>query len=118
MGSRLGWTRDGSPQISVAGDGDPHPPKGSPDIDVLGRLTEVEIHARQGADIAHVLLQRRGDSIHTSIDIPPAMSTARSVALPLRDEADLLSSMMAEGGDDPVYRAAVASAASLAAARG
>jgi hypothetical protein len=63
-------------------------------------------------------LQRRGDSIHTSIDIPPAMSTARTVALPLRDEADLLSSMMAEGGDDPVYRAAVASAASLAAARG
>ena len=118
MGSRLGWTRGRSPRLSIAGDGAPHATENTPAIALLDRLTEVRIHAQRGDDVAEVSLERRGDSIHTSIDIPRTMSAARTVSLPRRDEADLLSSMMAEGGDDAVYRAAIANAAALAAAWG
>src|SRR6202011_3069549 len=117
MGSRLGWTRDRWPNLSVGGDADGHTTETLPHDVLSGGLTEVHIRAQRGDDIADVSLERRDDSIHTSIDIPQAMHAARTVSLPHRDQADLLSSMMAEGGDDSVYREAVATAAFLAAPR-
>lgn len=112
LGSRLGWAAEHRPQLDV-GAGAPQPDGGDAPP---GSLLSLRVEARIENRSASVELERRSGVIHTSMTFEGAVTAERAVALPERDEPDLISTMMTEGGGDEAYRAATAMAAALASA--
>ncbi len=109
LASRLDWpgTRDG-PRVGVSAHDDDEVSEHD--------LVRVALHCRAGAHEALVTLERRGSAIHTLIDVDGGLTVEGAVPVPELDTVDLVGRLLEGAGEDPVYRAALRSASSLAAA--
>jgi glucose-6-phosphate dehydrogenase assembly protein OpcA len=79
-------------------------------------LVRVALRCRAGGHEALVTLERRGSAIHSLIDVDGGLTVEGAVPVPELDSVDLVGRLLEGSGEDPVYRAALRSAASLAAA--
>ena len=77
-------------------------------------LVRIALHCRAGAHEALVTLERRGSALHCVIDVDGGLSAERAVPVPDLDTIDLVGRLLEGSGEDPVYRAALRNAASLA----
>ena len=79
-------------------------------------LVRIALHCRAGGHEALVMLERRKSALHSVIDVDGGLSAERAVPVPELDTIDLVGRLLEGSGEEPVYRAALRSAVSLAAA--
>lgn len=77
-------------------------------------LIRVALHCRLGEHQALVIVERRGSALHSIIDVDGGLSAESAVPDPGVDTVDLVGRLLESSGEDPVYRAALDSAAELA----
>jgi glucose-6-phosphate dehydrogenase assembly protein OpcA len=77
-------------------------------------LVRVALHSHDAGHDALVTLERRGSALHSVIDVNGGLRAERAVPVPDLNTIDLVSRLLEEATDDPVYRAALRSAAALA----
>jgi glucose-6-phosphate dehydrogenase assembly protein OpcA len=109
LASRAGWpgATEGPPVVAAA----------RQDEGVSGHnLVRIALHCRAGGHEALVMLERRDSALHSVIDVDGGLSAERAVPVPDLDTIDLVGRLLEGMGEDPVYRAALHSAASLSAA--
>lgn len=111
LASRLDWpgSTDGPRVVAAA-----HEQDGVDDHD----LVRIAVHCRAGGHEALVTLERRGSALHCLIDVDGGLTAERAVPVEKLDTVDLVGRLLEGSGEDPVYRAALRSAASLAAESG
>jgi glucose-6-phosphate dehydrogenase assembly protein OpcA len=78
-------------------------------------LVRVALHCRAGGHEALVTLDRRGSALYSIIDVDGGLTAERAVPIPEVDTVDLVGRLLESSGEDPVYRAALRSAAALSA---
>jgi glucose-6-phosphate dehydrogenase assembly protein OpcA len=109
LASRLGWKGAADqPQVVTAA----RRVDDVPDHDLL----RVALHCEAGGHKALVTVERRGAALCGFIDVDGGMHAERAVPVTERDSVDLVGSLLESSAEDPVYRAALRSAAELAAA--
>lgn len=79
-------------------------------------LVRVALHCRIDGHEALVTLERRGSALYSVIDVDGGITAERAVPIPELDTVDLVGRLLESSGEDPVYRAALRSAAALASA--
>jgi glucose-6-phosphate dehydrogenase assembly protein OpcA len=109
LASRLGWpAAPGGPRVVAAA----RQTEAVADHD----LARVALHCRAGGHEALVTLERRGSAVHSVIDVDGGITAERAVPIPESGTVDLVGALLESSGEDPVYRAALRSAAALSAA--
>lgn len=103
--SRLAAPGDGAPDVRISATHD-----GSSDRDVA----RCSLRCRSGDHEALVVVERRGDVLHTTIDVDGGLSAESAMPLDDVDTVDLVGQLLEGVGEDPVYRSALAAAAALA----
>jgi len=63
-----------------------------------------------------VTVERRGSALYSVIDVDGGITAERAVPVAELDTIDVVGRLLETSGEDPVYRAALRSAAALAAA--
>ena len=109
LASRLDWlgSRE-APRVGIT----------SRQVDEIGEHDLVRVALRCGFDghEALVTLERRGSALYSVIDVDGGITAERAVPVAELDTIDVVGRLLETSGEDPVYRAALRSAAALAAA--
>lgn len=106
LSSRLRWSE--APRIVTGA----RPADGVDDHD----LVRVVLRCRRDRSQATVTLERQANALHVAIAIDGGIGVARAVPHERPDTVDLVGTLLESTEDDPVYREALASAATLASA--
>jgi glucose-6-phosphate dehydrogenase assembly protein OpcA len=78
-------------------------------------LVRIALHCSTNGHRALISVERRGIALHSVIDVDGGIRAERAVPIIDRDTVDLVGALLESAGEDPVYRAALRSAADLAA---
>lgn len=78
------------------------------------QLASVTLRCEAGEHRAQVRIERRQGALHGVIDVDGGIRAERAVPVADLDAVDLVSSLLESGGEDPVYRGALRSAALMA----
>jgi len=106
LSDRLGWNSEGGPTVVAAAaevDGVPE-----------HELSAIRVNCQSGEIRATVTLERREQTLYSTINVNGRQSTARAMTLNTPDVAQLVGSLLEEGSDDPMYLRALHRAADLA----
>jgi glucose-6-phosphate dehydrogenase assembly protein OpcA len=106
LSDRLGWSSDGGPTVvAAAAEVD-----GVPDHE----LSAIRVTCESAEHNATVTLERREDTLYSTINVDGGHSAAQAMTLHTPEVAQLVGSLLEEGYDDPMYMRALHRAADLA----
>jgi glucose-6-phosphate dehydrogenase assembly protein OpcA len=106
LSDRLGWSFEGGPAVVVAAaevDGVPE-----------RELSAIRVRCKSAEHSATVTLERREQTLYSTIDVDGGHSAARAMTLNTPDIAHLVGGLLEQGSDDPMYVRALHRAADLA----
>jgi glucose-6-phosphate dehydrogenase assembly protein OpcA len=111
LGSRLDWSRSAQePQVVAV--------SGQTEEVADHDLIRVALRCHTDGHQALVTVERRGSALYSVIDVDGGITAERAVPIPEPDTVDLVGRLLEGSGEDPVYRAALRSAAALSSASG
>ena len=78
------------------------------------QLAAVRLHCEVQSHRAEVRVERDGEVLRSTIDVDGGIRAERAVPMDDGDTVDLVGALLESGGEDPVYRAALRGAATIA----
>jgi glucose-6-phosphate dehydrogenase assembly protein OpcA len=104
LSDRLNWGAGGPEVVVAAAEVD-----GVPEHE----LTAVRVTAASTEHRATITLERREQTLYSTIDIDGGHTTAQAMTLPAPDVAQLVGGLLEQGSDDPIYLRALHCAAGM-----